>query len=1374
MKKYLLWIIALCMVLLGAVLAGCHSNTDSGEPVTEPKVKIYWNIDRDDYPLTEEGLTTRLDAGGVYRARFAVDGEQVDLFFNDGYLMADADSFDFVGMVVDENNYVTEVIPVEYCSGGVAVLNYTVESFDGQTIVCNAVSNFRGQRIKLSVNENTKVYNVGGEGLLVGLPGTIEVGQQIHAVMGYDGYLSHVFVEPPFEQKPVYWNVNRQYDSASKLSKRDSDALGVYTILFAVDGKQVELKTRDADVVNSIDSFAAKCMSLEFDEEGYIKSASHPRNATGGGSTASWFHVMELTENGFRAEKFSGSDKGSKKNLQFAREYKVYNVSSRAEMVGEVTELQLYDQVHCLTDENGDVCVVFVITRFADLPIYWNIDRCYDSASKSTTRRCDSDGWYYLKMANDGSQVTLKTQDKAIVDYIDSRAAKACALELDGDVITAAYAPTVTYGGQTFASWMSVTEIGDDGTVYAKKSDGSTDEALMFDGTKVYNVSENARYVGCPTDLREGDLIHGLKGIDGKIYTIFVVDRAVYSPIYWNVERMYSSKTKETTRTPDAEGYYHITFAVNGEQVTYKTNDKELVTEIDSIATRVMGLSVYNGVISKVHAAKSVNGYTGGSKAGWCDIISIDGTTVTVKKNMPNDDDYGQVYTLTIPTNCPVYNGSDNVEDFVGEATTLKVGDRIHSLVNADGKIVLVYVVERPLDWEIYWNINKYDLDSDGHTTRPQDSDGGYSFLLSAAGTQMTYKTYDQEIADLIDSRAARCTAMKVKDGVITDAIRPTQVLKGMGGSFASWMKVTSIDEDGTVHALKSDGTSDSGMPIGNCEIYDVSGVSGFEGIPTELKEGDQIHGLRNSEGQVTLIYVISRDVTAYCEACGQEVLWNKFDGNTSGHCYLAEDVKDVEKIEIPADQTLCLNLNGHNLDGKSNILRIFDIFGTLNLMGEGTVTAHNASTKMAPCFYVKEGGTFNLYGGELTSEFSSPRGGVGIVQYNFTMYGGRIYGGEATTGDGGNVEFIGGGGTVKLLGGVIEGGKAAGRGGGFYAHGNLIIGGDIQITGNEGSNLYLRAGKKITVLDDFTGSVGLTMPEAGVFSGAAAEGMEKRFTSDEGYNVIRNSDGTLSLVAPPHEHCVCDGTGNHGTCVSVTWEPWTGTVEDGGHYYLTEDLKDIDRITIEANTTVSICLNGHNIDGKSSTLRIFNIFGTLNLCGEGTVTAHNASTKMAPVFYVQTGGTFNLFGGELTSEFSSPRGAVGLVQATMNMYGGKIYGGHATGNGGNIDLLVEGFLNLYGGTIEGGKADGYGNGVYALGTITIGGDMQITDGLCIGNSKLLTVKDDFTGSIVISLKNGNGVFTNAVKAGIESCFKAVSGKNVIRNADGKLGVTDE
>ena len=109
----------------------------------------------------------------------------------------------------------------------------------------------------------------------------------------------------------------------------------------------------------------------------------------------------------------------------------------------------------------------------------------------------------------------------------------------------------------------------------------------------------------------------------------------------------------------------------------------------------------------------------------------------------------------------------------------------------------------------------------------------------------------------------------------------------------------------------------------------------------------------------------------------------------------------------------------------------------------------------------------------------------------------------------------------------------------------------------------------------------------------------------------------------------------------------------------------------------------------------------------------------MAPVFYVQTGGTFNMYGGNLTSEFSSPRGAVGLVQANFNMYGGKLYGGHATGNGGNLEILAEGTVKIFGGVITGGTADGNGDNVYCTGKLFLANDL-VLDGLYLtGSGKL-------------------------------------------------------
>lgn len=76
---------------------------------------------------------------------------------------------------------------------------------------------------------------------------------------------------------------------------------------------------------------------------------------------------------------------------------------------------------------------------------------------------------------------------------------------------------------------------------------------------------------------------------------------------------------------------------------------------------------------------------------------------------------------------------------------------------------------------------------------------------------------------------------------------------------------------------------------------------------------------------------------------------------------------------------------------------------------------------------------------------------------------------------------------------GEIKGGDSA-TGGGVYAAGRLTLSGDVRITDNRGSNLYLSNGNKI-LLNNFTGNVGISMNTFGEFTDDVTAG--GTFTAD-------------------------------------------------------------------------------------------------------------------------------------------------------------------------------------------------------------------------------------------------------------------------------------
>jgi len=576
MRKALLFLI----LTLSFIFCGCQKEAEAPKTTAENAVGIYWNVEGSLYRGDPNMILSRTpEADGTYMVSFAFGGTQQRLQVTAQVIEKGLDMHDAVGLVMDESGTVTDFMTVEECTGGYAVKNYFVESVSGNTVLCNNSPAFDGYQKEITVADSAQVIRVDGTGILTGTYTTISENDQITAICDSAGTITHVFTQPLQEIPDIYWSIERKYDSALKTTSREPNDLGIFEFQFAVNEEIVTLKTRDRATAASIDAVAARCVALTFDEEGYIDTVTTAYNACGG-SFGSWYHITELRDNMIYAYKYgAGADHGSSGSAILARDYVVYDVSNSITM-GQKTELRVGDQVHCLVNRRGQVVIAYVISRLVDTDVYWNVDRHYNKTTKQTTRKPDRDGWYHILLAVNGTQVTLKTQDKTIVNSIDGRNDQHCALTVEGDVITAFYVPSVPSGGSYFASWSYVTEITERGVVTAQKNPESQPEsAIMAADCAIYNVSGmHSSFEGEKTTLRVGDMIHGERNLDGELVLIYVVGgRLAESPMYWNIDRKWDSEKGESIREPDEEGWYTLLLAVEGKQVTVRTRDKTLL-----------------------------------------------------------------------------------------------------------------------------------------------------------------------------------------------------------------------------------------------------------------------------------------------------------------------------------------------------------------------------------------------------------------------------------------------------------------------------------------------------------------------------------------------------------------------------------------------------------------------------------------------------------------------------------------------------------------------------------------------------------------------------------------------------------------------------
>ncbi len=230
-------------------------------------------------------------------------------------------------------------------------------------------------------------------------------------------------------------------------------------------------------------------------------------------------------------------------------------------------------------------------------------------------------------------------------------------------------------------------------------------------------------------------------------------------------------------------------------------------------------------------------------------------------------------------------------------------------------------------------------------------------------------------------------------------------------------------------------------------------------------------------------------------------------------------------------------------------------------------------------------------------------------------------------------------------------------------------------------------------------------------------------------------------------------------------WQAWTSTnsLPSTGIWYLDTDVTLSATLDIPANQELILCLNGHTVRSSG---RTFRPFGTLTICDcchdepsdrQGAIISD--STGLAPVFYSYYGSVINLYGGNITATKQVPQAGIGALgndtnslatgtgDAVFNMYGGHIYGGNVTGNGGILSAFHGGTINLYGGTISGGIAGGQGGNIY----ITAGTndtplvlnvyDAQVLDGMAQGHG----------GNIYAAAKTQIHLYKGALVSGGES-----------------------
>ena len=460
----------------------------------------------------------------------------------------------------------------------------------------------------------------------------------------------------------------------------------------------------------------------------------------------------------------------------------------------------------------------------------------------------------------------------------------------------------------------------------------------------------------------------------------------------------------------------------------------------------------------------------------------------------------------------------------------------------------------------------------------------------------------------------------------------------------------------------------------------------------------------------------------------------------SEGTYYLATDLvlkgppnlKKFGCICIDSDVTLCLN--GHTI----TIIDDRDAFDIRKSMESNPPTLTLTDCKNSGKFYMHGG---EISGNNASSNSGSSGGGVHIGSGVFTMTGGMISGNSASNNGGG--VHIGSGSTFTMTGGSITGNNA-GNGGGVYANGSVTVSGAVQITGNKqgtsAGNVYLRSDKTITIGTNHlssNASIGVTTQNLPTNEGIAiATGAnlddKQYFHSDtvENYLFYVTSDGTICMTtANAHDHPICGTSCQDGSShTSETWQPIGSAeeltaIQNGGCYYLTDDVTLSNRSVWAPPSDTFLCLNGHTITGAAgtSTIAVGNgVNFILTDCkGSGKITHESSDAVGCGVKVI---GSFTMYGGSITGNHNSDGGGVWVENTgSFTMYGGSITGNSVSGSGGGVYVSAQdgtqGRFAMYGGSITGNNAASFGSGgVCVYGTMTVSGSVRITDNVNRGS----------------------------------------------------------
>ena len=1179
----------------------------------------------------------------------------------------------------------------------------------------------------------------------------------------------------------IYWNVDREsvQDPETGLSLREPAEDGVYYIRFAVGGEQVELPIADAKLSNKIDVYDALC--LEINADGVVVDAAPAKEVY---TVIAENAIVQNIDGESYLLNSSIAFNGMETTLNIGEDVGVYNVvRSRPEVpgrlfkTGELGTLEVMDTITIYGKDEKTPTDIFISGRPYASKVYWRAEPGqYDAANKRSKRERAEDGFWYVDFLVDGKVETYRTNVQAVINALDGYGTISCACSLifdqEGNVVDCASA-SYAIRGKVAANNYNVSTLSADGKSFtatrliAGNEAGRTYTSVIGEDTKIYNVNSTADYLGQEDTLQEGDLLYVLADPMGNAKVIFITNRYVDSPMYYNTSVKYNSKTKESTRTPDASGWYTFDLAVKGQLKKFRCNNKAIVNQIDAAPNSCMGLKVSGDVILKYYDPNCVagnwsfgSGYFVTSADGV--ILSVENTAGTVLNGVMRDD-------------CEIYDVSGHSE-FKGVKTTLREGDRIVGYKNPQGEVTHVYTIARyEAGTSLYWNVNR-------NTSRKPDADGWYVYKMIKMGKTgfVTVKTDNAKIAKQIDTYNPAAMTLRVNSqGVVTKVYNSNAFT--IGYEHLSGIHAIGYNAETERWLLKYRTTgAEANCNMSDVEIYNFSGVyDKAPGERTTLRPGDRIETIYDSHGKMKYAWVYERehDSNAYWlkdpKTIDAKTGYTSREKAADGYYYFTVAVNGTTKVVKTDDIDIATAVDG---TVKNNLCLAF------GLKLDGDVIKAVLSAGSVKGIYVSGQSYYDvtaINGNTVTLERlkpgSSNTGDKQVINiskakiYEVSQYAGDKFGKETKLTIGDRVQtYIGEDSeTITYV---------------FVAFHNTHEAGAFSYCEHCGKEVFWEpytTNVAVAYIKDYSyhyylpadcgrqlstgwGATGGNTPYDWVLD---LNGFTYRATDSYAFAVRGSSTLTVLDTSKAKTGAITgvgvqikDKDGNvskyQSSSAGIFRVLDNGVLNlRGGTYTRTVDRE----ITNLRRGGVAV-IEKDNKTGRFGTLNIYDgaklVNNTMDAPLDLTTSKPQVETRRAPqggAIY-NVGGVVNIYGGEIANngkihddykEFANTAvgngGNIFNADGELNIYGGKITGGWCVGNGGNI-YVTKGKLNIAGGEISGGTSiNGANNIIVAANNkteVTISGG-KVTGDVTISTGNTLKI----SGKPQITMGEKQGLF---------------------------------